>query len=49
MILLFAILVLSGFSRVYAMYLIAIMAVLANITALQRIMTAIRIFARERR
>jgi len=49
MILLFAIILLSAFSRTYALYLIAIMAVLANITALQRIWIAVRIFARERR
>lgn len=49
MILLFIIILLSDFSRTYALYLIAIMAVLANITALQRIWIAVRIFARERR
>ncbi|MBU3957544.1 MAG: CDP-alcohol phosphatidyltransferase family protein [Nanoarchaeota archaeon] len=49
MILLFLIILLSDFSRTYALYLIAIMAVLANITALQRIWIAVRIFAKERR
>lgn len=49
MILLFVIILLSAFSRTYALYLIAIMAVLANITALQRIWIAVKIFARERR
>jgi archaetidylinositol phosphate synthase len=49
MILLFLIILISAFSRTHALYLIATMAVLANITALQRIRIAIRIFARERR
>ncbi len=49
MILLFAIILLSAFSRTYALYLIAIMALLANTTALQRIWIAVNIFARERR
>ncbi|MFZ3077268.1 MAG: CDP-alcohol phosphatidyltransferase family protein [Candidatus Aenigmatarchaeota archaeon] len=49
MILLFLIILLSDFSRAYALYLIAIMAVLANVTALQRIWIAIRIFTKERR
>lgn len=49
MMLLFAIIILSDFSRVYAVYLIAIMAILANITALQRIKIAVNIFAKERR
>lgn len=49
MILLFVIIMLSAFSRTYALYLIAIMAMLANITALQRIWIAVKIFARERR
>lgn len=49
MILLFIIILLSDFSRIYALYLIALMAALANITALQRIWIAIRIFEKERR
>ncbi len=49
MILLFIIILLSDFSRIYALYLIALMAALANITALQRIWIAVRIFAKERR
>ncbi len=49
MMLLFLIILLSSFSRTYAIYLIAIMAILANITALQRIRIAVKIFAKERR
>lgn len=49
MIMLFLIILLSAFSRTYALYLVAIMAVLANITALQRIRIAVKIFTRERR
>ncbi len=49
MMLLFLIILLSDFSRIYAVYLIAIMAVLANITALQRVKIAVNIFAKERR
>lgn len=49
MMLLFLIILLSEFSRVYAIYLIAIMTVLANITALQRIKIAVDILVKERR
>ncbi|TRZ55470.1 CDP-alcohol phosphatidyltransferase family protein [archaeon] len=49
MILLFLIILLSDFSRVYALYLIALMAVLANVTALQRIWIAVKVFEKERR
>lgn len=49
MIFLFLIILLSKFSRTYALYLIVIMAILANITVLQRIWIAIRIFKKERK
>jgi archaetidylinositol phosphate synthase len=49
MIFLFLIIILSTFSRTYALYLIVIMAILANITALQRIWIAICIFKKERK
>lgn len=45
-ILLFIIILLSSFSMLYALYLIVIMAILANITVLQRIRIAIRILAK---
>jgi len=49
MIFLFLIVLLSTFSKTYALYLIVIMAILANITALQRIWIAIRIFRKGRK
>jgi archaetidylinositol phosphate synthase len=44
MIFLFLIILISTFSREYALYLIVIMAILSNITALQRIWIAFRAF-----
>lgn len=44
MIFLFLIILISTFSRAYALYLIVIMAILANITVLQRIWIAIHAF-----
>jgi len=49
MIFLFLIIILSTFSKTYALYLIVIMAILANITALQRIWIATSIFKKERK